>query len=196
MSGESFTKPETTADTKPEAFDVKKWRRGAALVTRSVEVYGRPDLLGVIEDLDAQIVRLQSGGFDKGREAAKAQARELAVQREQVAAEMTASAQTFRFRGLRPGEEEAIKAEHPDLVSSEDWTTIDYKKWAKQCVSPAGLSWEDMRNLHLGDEESEGLGNYFIQTIVSTAFLANTANGVDVPFSSASSSLIANSAKN
>lgn len=195
MSGGSFQKTETTADTSPETFDVKKWRRGAALVTRSVEVYGRPDLLGTIEALDDQIVRVQAAEFDEGRDAAKARARELAVEREQAAAEMAESVQTFRFRGLRPGELEKIRADH-GADDDEGITDLDYKVWAAQCIEPKGLSWEDFKALHLGDEESEGLGFYFMQTIGRTANLASSANGVDVPFSSASSLLIETSSKN
>lgn len=191
MSGESFTP--STPDTTPEAFDVRKWRRGAALVTRSVEVYGRPDLLGVIEALDAEIVRAQAAEFDDDRPLAKSHARDLAEQREAVAREMAESVQVFRFRGLRPGELEAINAENPsddDTISDRD-----YKVWAAQCVEPKGLTWEDFKALHRGDDESEGLGAYFLQTIARTANLASQAGGIDVPFSPASSLLTGNSSK-
>lgn len=192
MSGESFTR--STLDTTPEAFDVRKWRKGAALVTRSVEVYGRPDLLGAIEALDDQIVRAQSADFDNDRDAAITRARELAEQRETLAREMAASIQIFRFRGLRPGELEKINAENP--TDDDKITDRDYKVWATQCVEPKGLTWEDFKAMHLGDDESDGFGAYFLQTIARTANLAAQAGGVDVPFSPASSSLTGTSSTN
>ena len=66
---------------------------------------------------------------------------------------------------------------------------VDYRVMARQCVEPAGLGWEDFRDLHIS------LGAYFGRTLMKTAIEAVTGGGVDVPFSSASSALIANSPK-
>ncbi|MDN5930110.1 MAG: hypothetical protein L0I24_03460, partial [Pseudonocardia sp.] len=105
---------------------------------------------------------------------------------------------------LRPGELEAIKAEH-GTDDGEGIADLDYKVWARQCIkiSPAtgdpvkGVDWETLRLMHRGDEEQgvEGLGAYFVQTICRTANAAASGGGVDVPFSSASSALTQGSSK-
>ena len=204
--GAAFSKP---TDDAPAALDVttfdpRAWARGTAPVTRSVAVCGRPDLMGHIEALKDELERAQSAEFDDQRPLAKSHAVELAQALEAARADMLAAVVVFTFRGLRPGEIEAMKAEH-GADDSEGITDLDYKVWARQCIkiSPASgdpvksVDWETLRLMHRGDEEQgvEGLGAYFVQTIARTANAAASGGGVDVPFSSASSALTQGSSR-
>lgn len=207
MSGDAFTKtPDTTPEPGPdvETFSLKQWAKGTGLVTRSVTVCGMPQLMGAIEQLKDELERVQAAEFDDDRPMAKSRALSLAEELEAARADMLDSMVTFTFRGLRPGEVEQIKADHgPD--DGDGITDLDYKVWAAMCtkVTPAhgnpvkGIDWQDLKALHVGDPDEgiEGLGTYFVNTIVRTANAAASGGGVDVPFSSASSSLIATSSK-
>jgi hypothetical protein len=197
MSGEAFTKPTDDEDKGPDVdtFNVKQWIKGSALVTRSVAVCGRPDLMGAIEALKDELERAQAAEFDDDRPLAKSTAMGLAEQIEAARAEMFASMVTFRFRGMRPGEYEKIRAEVGEDVPDADY---QYHLYAAVCVQPEGLTWEDFKAMHVGDDEQgiEGLGAYFLHTIGRKATQAIEGTGVDVPFSSASSSLTATSSKN
>jgi len=206
-TGEAFTKPTDDTPTALDVatFDVRAWARGTAPVTRSVAVCGRPDLMGHIEALKDELERAQAAEFDDQRPLAKSHAVELAQVLEAARADMLAAMVVFTFRGLRPGELEAIKAEHGDDGEPEGISDLDYKVWARQCIraSPAngdpvkGVDWETLRLMHRGDEAEgvEGLGVYFMRTIAATANAAASGGGVDVPFSSASSALTQGSSK-
>lgn len=204
MASEALGVPaedEAPQDLNPATFNLKSWIKGTGNVTRSVAVCGRPQLMGQIEAMKDELERTQASEFDDDRPLARTAAMELAENLEALRVEMLGSMVTFRFRGLRPGEMEAIKTEHgPD--DKDGITDLDYKVWARQCVEVVapngradGIGWEDLKALHLGDEDNgiEGLGTYFVQTIARKANEAATGGGVDVPFSSASSSLIASS---
>jgi hypothetical protein len=197
MSGEAFTKPTDDEDKGPdvETFNVRQWIKGTALVTRSVTVCGMPHLMGAIEDLKDQLERAQATEFDDERPLARSTAMRLAEELEAARAQMFDSMVTFRFRGLRPGEYEKIRAEVGEDVPDEDY---QYHLYAAVCVKPEGLTWEDFKAMHVGDDEAgiEGLGAYFLHTIGRKATQAIEGTGVDVPFSSASSSLTATSSKN
>ena len=188
-TGDAFTKdPPATPDV--ETFDVRGWIRNTAPVTRSVTVYGRPDLMGEIEALDDRVVELQATEFDDDRLGYVSEAQKVAQQAEELRVQMHASALRFRFRGLKNGELEEIKAEFGREDDAPDGVgELDYRIMARQCVQPAGLSWEDFRTLH------ENFGAYFARTLMKTAQEAVMGGGVDVPFSSASSSLIATSSQ-
>lgn len=209
-SGKAFgVKPdENPEDLNVETFNLKNWIKGTGIVTRSVAVCGMPQLMGQIEALKDELERVQAVDFDDDRPLARTAAMELAETLEAARKQMLASMVTFRFRGLRPGETEAIKTEHgPD---GDGITDLDYKVWARQCVEVVapngrakGIGWEDLKAMHLGNglpeddpDRVEGLGAYFMQTIARKANEAAAGGGVDIPFSSASSSLIANSPKN
>ena len=205
-SGAAFSKPTDDAPATPDVttFDPRAWARGTAPVTRSVAVCGRPDLMGHIEALKDELERAQAAEFVDRRPLAKSHAVELAQALEAARADMFAAMVVFTFRGLRPGEIEALNAEHgpgdPDAI-----TDFDYRVWARQCfkVSPAhgepvsGVDWEALKFMHLGDPETEasGLGLYFMRTIAKTASAAASGGGVDVPFSSASSALTQGSSR-
>lgn len=189
--------PEPTKDV--DGFSLRGWIKGTALVTRSVDVCGMPQLMGQIEGLKAELERAQASDFDDDRPLVRTQAMRIAEELEAARQQMLASVITWRFRGLRNGEVEQIKAadEQEHGKDGEGITRVDYKIWAAQCVQPKGVTWEDLRDLHIGnaDEGIEGLGAYFMQTIARTANAAASGGGVDVPFSSASSALIATSSK-
>lgn len=188
-TGDAFTK-DTPSTPDVETFNLRAWIKGTSPVTRSVTVYGRPDLMGEIEALDERVVELQSTEFDDTRLGYVSEAQQVAQQAEALRKEMHASALRFRFRGLKNGEYEAIKkdagldGEQPDGIGE-----LDYRVWARQCVEPKGIEWEDLRDLH------DTFDNYFMRTIAVTANTAQSGGGVDVPFSSASSSLIATSSQ-
>lgn len=206
-TGEAFSKPADDAPATPDVatFDPRAWARGTAPVTRSVAVCGRPDLMGHIEALKDELERAQAAEFDDHRPLARSHAMDLAQALEACRRDMLASMATFTFRGLRPGELEAMKAEHGDDGEPEGISDLDYKVWARQCIkiSPAqgepakGVDWETLRLMHRGDEAEgvEGLGVYFMRTIAATANAAASGGGVDVPFSSASSALTQGSSK-
>ena len=191
MSGDAFTKTDVDVDKdNPAAFNLRAWIRGTSPVTRSCTVYGRPDLMGEIEALKDQLAEIQSGDFDDDRPLARSAGLDVAEQIEQLRTQMHASALRFRFRGLRNGELEEVKAEmgrdddDPDGVGE-----LDYRLMARQCVTPEGVGWEDFRDLHTS------LGNYFARTLLRTSIEAVQGGGVDVPFSSASSALTTSSPK-
>lgn len=201
MSGEALgVKPDQEQEQAPdvEGFVLKQWIKGTALVTRSVQVCGRPQLMGHIEQLKAELERAQAAEFDDDRPLAKTQAMRIAEQIEAARKEMLGSIVTFKFRGLRDGELEELKADHgPVQDDSATINDLDYKMFAVQCVEPKGITADDFKALHRGDDEQgiEGLGNYFVQTIARTAYRAAEGAGVDVPFSSASSALTATLSK-
>lgn len=188
-NGSAFGITDTdTAD--PATFSIQSWIKGTTPVTRSVTVYGRPDLMGEIEALKDELVEVQSAPFDDDRPLVKSRATQIAEELEAKRTAMLASAVRFRFRGLRNGEIEELREEmgkddpNPDAISE-----LDYRCMARQCVAPEGLGWEDFRDLHTN------FGAYFNRTINRTANEAASGGGVDVPFSSASSALTASSSK-
>ena len=211
--GEAFTTPTDDTPTALDVagFDVRAWARGTAPVTRSVAVCGRPDLMGHIEALKDELERAQAAEFDDQRPLARSRAVNLAQALEASRADMLAAMVVFTFRGLRPGELEAIKAEHGDDEEPEGISDLDYKVWARQCIriTPAqgepasGVDWETLRLMHCGTPDLtpddpdfvQGLGVYFVRTIGATANSAASGLGVDVPFSSASSALTQGSSK-
>lgn len=202
--------PDDTPAPNVAGFDPRAWARGAALVTRSVPVCGRPDLMGHIEALKDELERTQSVEFDDERPLAKSHALQLAQALEAARQDMLDAMVTFTFRGLRPGEIDPILAEHKN-DDTNGVTDRDYKVWALQCtrVTPAagdpvkGIDWQVLKLMHLGTPELEpdhedyvqGLGAYFMRTIAATANQAAQGGGVDVPFSSASSALTSASSR-
>lgn len=186
--GDSFTAPPVTDTPDPTGFDMRAWIAGAAPVTRSCTVYGRPDLMGEIEALKDELAEAQSADASDERLSSPTPGLDIAQRIEDLREQMHASAVRFRFRGLRNGELETIREEmgRPDDAPG-GVGELDYRIMAAQCVAPAGLRWEDFRDLHTN------LGAYFSRTILKTSVEAVQGGGVDVPFSSASSSLIARS---
>lgn len=182
---------DTTDVAEPATFSIQSWIKGTTPVTRSVTVYGRPDLMGEIEELKDALVEAQSAPFDDDRPLVKSRATEIAEELEAKRTAMLESAVRFRFRGLRNGEIEELREEMgKDDPNPDDISELDYRCMARQCVAPAGLSWENFRDLHTN------LGAYFNRTILTTANQAASGGGVDVPFSSASSALTASSSTN
>ena len=180
MSGEAFTNaPDATPRPEVDGFDLRAWIAGTAPVTRSVTVYGRPDLQGEIEALRDDLAETDD----------PADALTIARTLEAKRAEMTGSALRFRFRGLRNGELEELRAATAATADADGVTELDYRILERQCVAPAGVTWGDFATLHTT------LGAYFMRTIMRTASEAVTGGGVDVPFSSASSALIKDSGK-
>ena len=190
--GDAFTPADTPAEAPDvDTFDVRLWIKGTAPVTRSVTVFGRPDLMGAIEELKDRLEEAQAAEFDDERPLARSAALDLAQQIDTLQKQMHASALRFRFRGLKNGELDTIREEFGrEDDAPEGIGELDYRIQARQCIQPEGLTWEDFRDLH------ENLGNYFVRKLMKTANEAVSGGGVDVPFSSASSSLIATSSKN
>lgn len=199
-----------TLSTDPAKFSIRDWSRGAGIVVKSVDVCGKPQLIGEIEELKTLLERAKPTEsddrpyVDSPRQIdEQAVAEELEDLREQV----LDSFATWKLRGLRDGERDAIRAKVGDEAYAEFMNTdanskaladalseFEYRVLAHQVVSVGGhkvdVTWEDMRFLHVGDgEESNGLGAYFMQTIVRTANAAANGVGVDVPFSLRSSAL-------
>ncbi len=183
---------ESTLDIK--TFDLRAWMSGTALTTRSVDVCGKPYLMGHIQELTTRLERPVSPIIDEraGAMSPSQQAeQEIAEQIEAAREEMLGSIVTWKFTGLTPARIAELKEKAPDVPGKV--TEIDYRIWAAQVVSVNGqsidLDWTDLRDLHLGTDTSSGLGEYFLQTIAATANAAHAGVGVTVPFSQRSSSL-------
>ncbi|CAN7196819.1 hypothetical protein [Knoellia sp. LjRoot47] len=178
-----------------KTFDLRSWMAGTALTTRSIDVCGKPHLMGRIQELaaklerpEAHVVDERAAGMSQNEIDAHAVAEELEALRE----EMLESIVTWKMRGLSSAEIAEIKEstpESPDGVAGER----DYSIWAAQVVSingqPIELEWTDLQTLHRGAKGVAGLGEYFLQTIAATANAAHLGVGVTVPFSQRSSSL-------
>lgn len=170
----------------PKTFDIRSLIEGASTVTHAVEICFKPQLVGQIESLAAQIERIDATG---PRRVANPARDGLVRQRDDLIDEALAATHRFVLRGLRNGEREKIlKAlgDDADTVVVDKWTRLDYACWAAQVTEvdglPATVTEADMRDLH------ETLGNYFILTIASTGNAAHyAAGGVTIPFSSRSS---------
>ena len=200
---------DTDNNPRPDVagFDLDAFIRGTALITRTVEVCGKPQLMGVIEDLKAQLERPDISDVDDDRPMAPSPALAIARELEATREEMLASVARWKFRALRNGEIEKIRAETSDDTTvigrygeGTELTEFDYRCWAAQVVaingSPVTATWEQLHALHTGVEGgTPGLGAYFMQTIARTANLANSGVGVDAPFSLKSSALIAKQSK-
>ena len=155
-SGAAFSKPTDDAPATPDVttFDPRAWARGTAPVTRSVAVCGRPDLMGHIEALKDELERAQAAEFDDHRPLARSHAMDLAQALEACRRDMLASMATFTFRGLRPGELEAMKAEHGADEEPEGISDLDYKVWARQCIK---IQLEERRDYTLTEREQREL---------------------------------------
>jgi hypothetical protein len=198
-------------DADPRKFALTDWIAGAARVTRSVEVCGRPDLMGVVEELKAELER-PAGAATAGDErphaprtanADDAHREDIARRLEAAREEMLESIVVWKFGspsirqdGRTVTGDDAVKAIQ-DIVGKDNIPTdgsiseFDYRIWAAQVISVAGtkvtVEWDQLAELHAK------LGPYFVQTIGRTANAAIRAEGVDVPFSLRSSAIIAKS---
>lgn len=188
-----------------KGFDIRAYAAGTAVITKSVEVCGKPHLIGRIEELKSLLERPVTQVDDERASGPTASTRDdlaIAQELEALRVEVLDSISTWRLRGLRNGEREAIlkavggkpQAEDPNEDLSDALTEYNYRKLATQVVSvnghPVDLTWQDMRLLHVGDDaDVQGIGAHFIQTIFRTASQAAQGVGVDVPFSQRSSSL-------
>lgn len=203
----------TDTDAKPDTkgFDIRAFAAGTGVITKSVDVCGKPHLIGQIEELKAYLERPKPEPVADERASGPATQDDpdlaVAEQLEQLRAEVMESIVTFKLRGLRNGEREKILAackdkkqvENKDEGLEDELSEFNYRRIARQIVSiggrPAKLDWEDVRLLHVGrgdegdDEFVSGLGAHFMQTIYRTAAAALNGVGVDVPFSLRSSSL-------
>lgn len=201
MATKKTTKSALGIDQQPDegaldakTFDLRSWMSGTALTTRSVDVCGKPQLMGHIQELTTRLERPVSPIIDEraGAMSPSQQADlEIAEQIEAARQEMLASIVTWKFTGLTPARVAELKELAPDVPGKV--TEIDYRIWAAQVVSVNGqeidIDWTDLRDLHLGTKTSTGLGEYFLQTIGSAANAAHAGVGVTVPFSQRSSSL-------
>ena len=152
-------------------FDIDTWLAGAHQVVKFVEVIGKPHLQAEIDALDAQLRRTSDAATALG----------IAEEIEALRVEMEASRVGFRVSSLDPERVEAILAEHP-----EDAVTAGIAILAEQIVEPAGWSVEQVKALcqRLGE-------GYFAQTLLAASTAAQQGLGVEVPFSSAASAILA-----
>lgn len=186
-----------TDDTQRDAldadtFDLRGWlddtKVAPATPTRSVKVYMRPDLQGIIEADDIELHRVQGSDSDESDNllVSKGRERELAERIEANRREMERTAVVFRFRGpVNQAEIEGVKDGVPKGSPSDEATM---RIVAALCVQPADLSADDMRRIR--DRIGEP---YFVETLLRTANKAVEGNDVDVPFSLAASALMARS---
>lgn len=192
---------ENTSTIDPDTFDLDAFINGTGLVTHTIEVCGKPHLMGRIEQLKADLERPAASGVVDDRPMAKDPKVAIARELEQLRAEMMASITTWTIRSQRNGEAEKIRQSLTDAETvvyeeaGRKWTNLDYATWAAQVQAingnPVTVIGDQLRRLHLGDPTTgaEGLGEYFVRTIVVTANAAARGEGVDVPFSRASSAL-------
>ena len=174
MSDETFTQP------APAVFDIDAWVKGVKLPEKSVVVYQRPDLVGEFESLevalrDAQTKAAANADDDRLADPAKSRAADIADRMETLREQMSGSAITFRFRSPSPDEYEVVKK---DAGKGAQPLEITFRLLARQCVEPAGLTWEHFKAMY------DGFGDgYFSNTILRCANEAREAEAVDVPFS-------------
>lgn len=180
-NGAAFGVSDTQRDV--DSFDLDAWITGAKLPERSVTVFGRPDLMGEYESLEAELTRLRSVETDDqptdDRLTTRSPEGQIADRMHELRQEMQRSSLVFRFRSLAPGELEEVLEEAGKGSAPEEKT---YRCLARQCVAPAGVTWQQMRDLN--KRIGEG---YFSATILTTAAAAREANAVTLPFSLAAS---------
>lgn len=189
-----MSKPKGTAFTKPEPIDgmmnLRKWiDRGTARVVKRVEVCMAASLEAEIEELNAQLQAAQGkrlGIVDERLNSTAPDVRELAQRIQDLRDEMRDSMVTLKFTGLSADQIEACRSAATVGEDGEpDPEEIGYRMLAAQCVEPAGVTWEDMRDLGkaMGDRP-------FIERVHRVAQSA-MAGVVNIPFSLAASQILA-----
>lgn len=152
-----------------DQFDLDAWLAGASGFTVYAEAYGRPDLHGTIQRLDAEL----------RRERDDTRKRALAEQIKSARATMEGSRVGFTFRGIPADRAKELEKAHADPDA------YAFAVLAEQCVEPAGLTPEAFRAMR--DAWGEGV---FVQAIMAPANQAQQGLGVSVPFSSAASLIL------
>lgn len=196
---------DNTSTIDPDTFDLDAFIGGTGAVTHTIEVCGKPHLMGRIEHLKAELERPAAADVVDDRPMAKDPKVERAKELEDLRTQMLASITTWTIRSLHNGEAEKIretcadtqtvltaKGEQPEL------TMLDYDTWAAQVThingQPITVTGKQLHRMHLGDDKgATGLGRYFLRTIAATANAAARGEGVDVPFSRAFSALVGKS---
>lgn len=175
--------PESTF-TQSGDFDLDSWIDDARLPERSVTVYGRADLVGEYEALEARFTQLdreydRESSSGDARMTTGSERREVAQQMEQLRPKLYASALTFRFRALTHDETQEIAKRIPD-VESDDRA---YAMLEVQAIAPkvTATQWVKIRNR---------IGEGQFQAIIEAASSASFAKRVDLPFSFAASAAL------
>lgn len=115
------------------------------------------------------------------------QGKDIARKIEAARARMADSAMMFKFRALN--RQQAVEVyEAIDGIQDED--EIMLRTHAAMCVEPEGVTWEILRVLRDGDDESEGIGGaLYAETIGNAADKAGVGE-LSVPFSLSASSIL------
>jgi len=176
---DAFTKPQPEPRPEPDAFDINAWISGVKLPEKSVVVYGRSDLVGEYEALGVELAKAQATAAeiqdDRLSGPAKDDPADIAERMEQTRQLMAGSARTFRFRSPSPDEITDVKTEAGKKATNLE---VTFRLLARQCVAPAGLTWENFKAMYAG------LGDgYFSATVLRCANEAREAADIDIPFS-------------
>jgi hypothetical protein len=172
MPGEAFT-------PASDEFSLDDWISGARLPEKSVTVYGRADLVAEVYELEHQLRSERTQGVDDDRLTGDPKVA-LAQRIEDLREAMQSSALTFRFRALL--ESERVKRE--DGKSKPTDEELTYANLAIQCVAPKVKAdqWPLIR---------ERIGEGQFAALLEAAGSASYDRQVSVPFSLASSALLA-----
>lgn len=101
--------PPAALNGEADAFDLDAWITSAKLPEKSATVYGRGDLEAELTDLETQLEKAANEPNDDRMGAPSAVAA-VSAQIKALRAEMTASALTFRFRGLSRATQNQVRA--------------------------------------------------------------------------------------
>lgn len=103
-----------SSDAVPVEFDLDAWLDGAQLAQRSVVVYGRPDLIGRMDDVARRLEAAERAAEDdEGSLGESSEVAHLREQAETLVAELEASKSVWYVQGLAPEVGERLVREHP-----------------------------------------------------------------------------------
>lgn len=163
----------TTPSDDQAAFDA--WLTTARLPERSVTVYGRADLVAEMEELEQQL-RSTRGAVVDDRLGGASGPGMVASRIEELRAQMSASAMTFRFRALTKAESRAVLDGAPRGADGERDEDHVAAHWvAAGCVSHA-MTAEQVR------EVRDRIGEGQFASLWDAAWGASNDKRVSVPF--------------
>lgn len=129
----------TDSESVPTEFDLDSWLDGAQIVQRSVEIYGRPDLIGRTQELERRIELASSAANDEGS-LGDSEVSALDEEYASLAEEIRASKSTWYVSGLSSEKADQIKAAHPtpELPAKP---TPQQRAEAEAAVAEQNLHW-------------------------------------------------------
>lgn len=173
-------------DTSAGGFDLDAWLDGAALPEKAVTVYGRADLVGEYEALDAELASLRAQTVESGmmNSPAGARSREIAERMTQVRDDLQRSRLVVRVRALTHDVAAELTRAADNLPEDEreDWIA---EHWIAAAVIRPAMTVEQVQKLRA----RIGEGQFVL--IWNAAYGVTNTKQVQVPFSLAHSATLA-----